>query len=100
MYTQDTMTELIDKILVKDQKARDSDVHLYLEVCKTYNPIALQMPFCQVLASLKEYGYPSIETVSRLRRKVQNEKPELRGTEKVQDWRDAKETKAHMGIFV
>ena len=45
-------------------------------------------------------GLPSIETVTRLRRKVQAEHPEVRASEKVTQWREVKEKQARAGIFV
>ena len=58
------------------------------------------MPFCDVIGNLKELGLPSIETVTRLRRKVQAEHPEVRASEKVTQWREVKEEQARAGIFV
>ena len=95
-----TLTQYVEGILEKDRKARDSDSYLYLEVCRQYNPIALNLSFDEVMRNLKTYGYPSIETVGRIRRKLQEEQPELRASQQVQDWRAIKEEQARAGIFI
>ena len=82
-----------------NEKTRDCDVRLYLEVCRVLNPAAMREPFSAVIADLKGHGYPSIETVTRLRRKLQAEYPELRATEQVEKWRSIKEEQARAGIF-
>ena len=43
------------------------------------------------LRNLTEWHLPSIETVGRCRRKVQQENPHLKATAEVQDWRNDKE---------
>lgn len=94
------LTELIYGFLKEDKQARDSDTHLYLKVCTHLNAVAIHMPFCDVVRNLKDLGLPSIETVTRLRRKVQSEHPELEASDKVAEWRADKEEQARAGIFV
>lgn len=94
------LTDLIYRILKLDIAARDNDVHLYMRVCSNINAPAIHMPFCEVMGKLKELGLPSIETVTRLRRKVQAEHPEVRASDQVMQWREDKEEQARAGIFV
>jgi hypothetical protein len=80
-------TKLVKDILVKNKKARDSDIVLYLKVMERLNPPTLTMPFGMVLRNLKELGLPCYDTVSRARRKIQSDNPDLQGSERVQDRR-------------
>ena len=94
------LTDLIYRYLQQDEQTRDSDTKLYMRICAHLNAPAIHMPFCDVIGNLKELGLPSIETVTRLRRKVQAEHPEVRASEKVTQWREVKEEQARAGIFV
>ena len=94
------LTDLIYKKLKISEHLRDCDNDLYLAVCTELNPSAIHKPFYEVMLDLKSYGLPSIETVTRLRRKVQAEHPEVRASEKVTQWREVKEEQARAGIFV
>lgn len=80
-------TNLVKDILVKNKKARNSDTILYLKVMERLNPPALTMPFGMVLRNLEELGLPCYDTVTRARRKIQAEFPELQGDERVRDYR-------------
>lgn len=93
------ITDLIEVQLRENEHLRDSDTLLYTAICAHLNPLAMTMPFQAVIQDLKAYGLPSIETVTRLRRKVQADCPELRASEQVQEWRAAKEERARMGCF-
>ena len=94
------LTDLIYRYLLQDEQTRDSDTKLYMRICAHLNAVAIHMPFCDVIGNLKELGLPSIETVTRLRRKVQAEHPEVRASEQVTEWRADKEEQARAGIFV
>ena len=94
------LTDLIYEKMKKSPYLRDSDKDLYLAVCNDLNPSALYKPFYKVMFDLKSYGLPSIETVTRLRRKVQAEHPEVRASDQVMQWREDKEEQARAGIFV
>jgi len=93
------LTDLIYEKMKKSPYLRDSDKDLYLAVCSELNPSALYKPFHKVMFDLKSYGLPSIETVTRLRRKVQAEHPEVRPSDQVAEWRAAKEEMARQGIY-
>lgn len=85
-------TKIVKSILETNKQARNSDAYLYIEVCKTINPQAIHKPFVEVLADLKAFNLPSIETVGRCRRKVVENNPELAGSSEVEAGRTLKET--------
>ena len=88
MTDMNTMYALVKNILETDAKARENDMLLYLQVCKLKNLDAVAQPFYIVMQRSKELGLPSYETVSRARRKVQEEHEELKPTKIVQDARE------------
>lgn len=83
--------ELVKNILTESENTRNSDDLLYITVCKRINPIAASLPFYMVLGNRKEYGIPSFESVSRARRKIQEENPDLCGTDTVEAYRKVNE---------
>lgn len=88
MTDMNTMYDLVKNILETDTKARENDMLLYLQVCKLKNLDAVAQPFYIVMQRSKELGLPSYETVSRARRKVQEEHEELKPSKIVQDARE------------
>lgn len=93
MHNPFKVTDIVKDILTSDPSARNSDDYLYHEVCKRVNPAILQTPFNVVLFSFKSFGVPAYESVGRARRLIQAQNPELRPTEKVQDFRYENELK-------
>ena len=85
MTDMNTMYALVKNILEDDSKARENDMLLYLQVCKIKNLDAVAQPFYVVMQRSKELGLPSYETVSRARRKVQEDHEELKPSKAVQD---------------
>lgn len=82
MTDLNTIYDLVKDILVIDTRARDDDMYLYVQFCKQRDcKEALKMPFYVVMEHSSEFGMPSYESVSRARRKVQSECPELRASE-------------------
>lgn len=77
-------TKIVKSILETNKMARNSDNYLYIEVCKTINPQVIHKPFMDVMADLKAYNLPSIETVGRCRRKIVENNPELAGNSRVE----------------
>lgn len=88
---QQTST-LVKQILIEDEAARNSDMHLYLKVCQKLNPSALAEPFWTVVSRLKKYNLPPFETVRRARQKIQAKCPELSASDEVEDARAELET--------
>ena len=72
-------TQSIVKFVLENcEKARNSDMELYLIICETLNPTAYRKPFFYVISHLEELGLPPFETVRRTRQRVQAKHPELR----------------------
>lgn len=84
-------TKLVKDILQKNPLARNSDTYLYIEVMMRLNPHATKMPFGMVWKNLQDLGLPCYDTVTRARRKVQAEHPELQGSERVRHFRAERE---------
>ena len=84
-------TAIVKAILEKDQRARNSDSHLYLKVIEYiatqngYNLWNFKVPF--FLNHMAEYGFPPFESVRRSRQKLQRKFPELSASEKVAEQR-------------
>lgn len=89
------VTQVVKEILVNNEKARNSDSILYLEVLQLYsyrNGTSLNMlsvPY--FLSHMKELGFPAFETVRRTRQKVQETNPHLAASEKVRSFRKENE---------
>lgn len=79
---------LVQKILTEDLGSRNSDNVLYVNVCKNINLGATSRPFYDVMNNPHKYGLPAFETVSRARRKLQEENEELRADTRTQEKRD------------
>lgn len=80
-------SELVEDALINDPKLRDDDNLLYIHICKRINPIVIGMNFETVLTNRAHMGIPSMETVGRCRRKIQETHPNLRSSKKVEDAR-------------
>lgn len=85
-------TTLVKSILTDYPKTRDDDYLLWLEVlrCTKYleNIDYLNMSVHQFLSVAKYMTLPHFETVGRIRRKLQEEYPELRASAETQVARD------------
>lgn len=82
-------TKVVKQVLEAVPAARNDDKELYLHVLSKMNmDYLLTCPFAAVLHKLEDLGMPSMETVGRCRRKVQQEHPELKANAEVQGFRD------------
>ena len=79
--------DLVKDILTKDEKARECDNLLFLKVCQQLDSEVLTVPFGAVLTGFNHYDVPRFSTVSRARRKVQAQNPELKAKGKVAQYR-------------
>ena len=70
--------EIVTDILQKQPKARDNDALL---ICLVYSRLGHHWTetFGNIMACVSEGDLPSFETITRVRRKVQEENPELLG---------------------
>ena len=80
--------KLVRKALESSVKARNSDNYLYYLICKSVmqsKGVDISgVSFRDGLLNRKLYGLPNYETVRRARQKLQQENPELAGTEEVE----------------
>ena len=90
------LKDLVIETLKQGETFRESDDHLYLAVCikifsKTSYRNITDMTVGEFFRNRKEYGLPTFESVSRCRRKVQEERPDLKPCEKIQEARRTKQ---------
>ena len=81
-YLRNT-TKIVEKWLERSEKCRNSDYHLWLCVLQDIKPSLLGVSFMEALKTLEGSDYPSLETISRCRRRVQQLRPELKGSKEV-----------------
>ena len=81
-------TENIVRAILQDNPdARNSDNILYEAYIGKVNPWVLVRPVRDYFLYFSDFGLARFESVSRIRRKLQEEEKELRGVEQVQKWR-------------
>ena len=93
MKRLETIENEVKKILEKEPVARKDDMYLYFIYCTKYG-VLNSKAFVQLFYNKrfrKEYNIPVFESVSRARRKLQQECEYLRPEQKVQDARTNKE---------
>ena len=83
---------LVKEVLEENEKARNSDNILYVQICYMLNPSVAQLPFGEVMFYLDRYGLPPFESVRRTRQKLQAERPDLRPNDEVALFRAENET--------
>ncbi len=90
-----TTTRLVKHVLERVPETRDSDNLLYLEVIKVISNEKgvnlLGLPMEQFFKQLTSHTIPSIETVGRCRRKLQEKYPELKSNKVVEAYRSERE---------
>ena len=87
-----TLTDMVRIILEQQPETRSSDNLLYIEVLRRCtNQNVLNMPVWAFYQNLKEWQLPSIETVGRCRRKLQEQHPELKANSEVAGFRSERE---------
>lgn len=69
---------IVENILTEKPTTRSNDYLLYREMCSRLCPQAGDIPLTTALEHHKSLGLPSLETVSRCRRKIQERNPDLR----------------------
>ena len=81
------ISQTVKVVLENDEKARNDDQHLWLEVLKIFAaPRGLdigKMPLEVFLSCCNSMGLPNSESVRRSRQKNQEKYPELRATDEV-----------------
>lgn len=87
--------DLVKKILLRDPQARNSDKYLIWEVYKSKHGDTVRGAF--LLNRDRFMDMPPAESITRARRKVQENHPELRARKQVEEAR--KEKEATKGMF-
>lgn len=91
-----TITDMVKTILESDPKTRNCDGLLYIRFLDELSREKgetdyLQMTVLNFLHMQPMMGVPTIETVSRIRRKVQRNFPELKSSVKITNYRAERE---------
>lgn len=82
-----TIENKVKTILKKNEDARNDDMVLYLALCNLCLKDAGAIPLAEIMTQHRSLGLPSFESVSRTRRKLQAQHPELAGSRPVQKMR-------------
>lgn len=82
---------LVKDILTLYPQARNSDMYLTFRVWESENPTILDYRCGFSIKNFTMFGVSSFESISRCRRKLQSEFPELRADLEVQQARQEKE---------
>ena len=72
-----TLENVVYTVLYKNELTRKDDFILVLEVIREYCPSLIEMKVKDIMVEHKELGLPSFESITRARRKIQKEHPEL-----------------------
>ena len=72
--------DVVKQLLEGNAGARDDDMYLYALVVAKFKLVRAEDTFYTVMVHSKAMGLPSYESVSRARRKVQENEPSLRGS--------------------
>lgn len=90
-------TDIVAAIMVTAEETRSNDNLLYLRLLAVLGSLHkidyLHMTVIDFFKLLPMLDVPTIETVSRLRRKVQQKCPELKANETVENFRAEREEK-------
>lgn len=93
----ETVEKLVFYILERDEKARNSDMHLWLRACEIVGEQkgvhVDSMSVIRFFVETKKIGLPQYETVSRCRRKIQSLYPALASERKIAKERRENEEK-------
>lgn len=87
MGKKEKIRDCVMMILTKDEKARNSDRYLYVQVVKELNPQLLNMSFKDAMLN----DIPCMETVRRSRQLIQHNFPNLKGNDDVTAMRELEE---------
>lgn len=90
-----TTTDMVKVIMAADPKTRNNDCLLYIRLVdllgRKHQIDYIHMPMISFLEQLPTFDVPTIETVGRCRRKLQQEHPELKANAEVTAFRAERE---------
>lgn len=78
LVKNDVVKNVVKNVLTKHIDTRDSDSHCYERVLECYG-VSKNMRYTTLEKRIRDGILPSRDTVTRIRRKVQEENPTLRG---------------------
>lgn len=81
------LENIVRHALEESREARDDDFLLIFKVYKAINESVIYKDFRQVMRDHVQYRLPSFESITRARRKVQKETPELRSSKRTKEIR-------------
>lgn len=83
--------EIVERVLDRLPVTRDDDFLLIYNVYKYLNEETAYMDFRRLMRDHKVLGLPSFESITRARRKIQSENPELGASKKAKEVRKDEE---------
>lgn len=75
------LADTVKRLLIEYPEARDSDNVLYVKMAELKG--CSNVPFNHLMLNLKDYDMPSLESIGRARRKVQEYNPQLQASEPI-----------------
>lgn len=73
--------DLVTRVLIKHKASRDNNYLLYHYVLIELNVDPTKISAFDLIKGMKEKTYPAFEGITRSSRKIQEENPELRGSQ-------------------
>lgn len=92
------LENIVKYVLEESSEARDDDFILILNVYEAIDGDLWHMSFRTIMRDHLELKLPSFESITRARRKVQKEYPELQSSRKTKEVRSAEE-KAYCNYY-
>ena len=86
----------IRSILLADCKARDDDCHLAIKLLEIYYQSPMEVPCMKVLTDIQAGRFPAFKSLTRIRRKLQELNPALRGYKYLERMRKQEEIKKEL----
>lgn len=74
--------ENVRRILIEQPETRDDDMKLYAILVHKATKMSVKVNFYEAMYNHEKYNLPSYESVTRARRKVQENEPPLQGTKR------------------
>ena len=84
------LENVVKEILEQSIESRNDNFKLVLNVYRKLN-IPIETSFTNLMLNHKNYNLPSIESITRARRKVVSKHPELQAEEKIKEFRKEQE---------
>lgn len=91
MKKNDLIQERVEMLLRAKEEDRNSDFILLNDYIDTYCVDTKDISFDELMRNHTDYGVPSFEGITRARRRVQKDNPELRANKEVSGFRKEEE---------